>query len=298
LNVAALTSLKFTLRSRDGRAHELVVDSARALVGSGAHCEIRLPAEEAAVEHLLVEASAAGVFAQARCLNPPVLLSGVPFTQGRILPDSVLEIGGTHLSARVAEADVERTATGNKKRARMSPVHVIGLIGFPLGILALATGPDAAHGDDGVPEPPALFAADAKVTCPQNRAAEASALALDERALAEAQSERAPFFAEDGVSAVAHYARAAACFKVGGDGAAAQLARESAAALERKLNQEFHVHQVRLERALATEEYDRARTEIHMLLSFVAAQPGEYANWLTTLDRRIQLKYSGENQER
>lgn len=296
--MAALTSLKFTLRSGAGRAHELVVDSARALVGSGAHCEIRLPAEEAAVEHLLVEASSAGVFAQARCLNPPVLLSGAPFTQGRILPESLLEIGATRLSVRLAETELERAATGSKKRARLSPVHVIGLVGFPLGILALATGPDAAQGDAGVPEPPALFAADSKATCPQGRAAEASALALDERALADAQSERSPFFAEDGVSAVAHYARAAACFKVGGDGAAARQALESAVQLERKLNQEFHVHQVRLERALVTEEYDRARTEIHMLLSFVAAQPGEYANWLTTLDRRIQLKYSGENQER
>jgi hypothetical protein len=237
------------------------------------------------------------VFAQARCLNPPALLNGAPFTQGRVLADSVFEIGATRLSVQLAEAEVERAATGNKKKARMSPVHVIGLIGFPLGILALATGPDAAHGDEGVPEPPALFAAHAKQTCPQARAAEAAALALDERGLADAQSERAPFFAEDGVSAVTHYRRAASCFRVGGDGGAAQHAEQSAGQLERKLTQQFHVHQVRLERALATREFDRARTEIQMLLSFVAAQPGEYANWLTTLDRRIVLKYSGENQE-
>ena len=147
-------------------------------------------------------------------------------------------------------------------------------------------------------EPPALFAGESKATCPRGSSVQdAAAIAADELALADAKSERAPFFAEDGVSAVAHYERAAACFRSGGDTTSAAHAEQSAASLKQKLKDAFHVHQVRLERALATQEFDRARTEVHMLLSFVAGQPGEYSNFLGTLDRRIQLKYSGENQE-
>jgi hypothetical protein len=238
------------------------------------------------------------VFAQARCLEPPVLLNGVPFMEGRILPDSVVQIGRTKLTVTLAHSDLQRDAGSGKKRARLSPIHVLGLIGFPVGIFMISTGPRHATVEEEPPSPPVLFASSSKPTCPQPGTAQAAALAQDELALADAQRERSPFYAEDGVSAVAHYERAAACFRVGGDGAGAEQARQSAAQLTRALKEQFHVHQVRLERALMTEEYERARTEIHMLLSFVAAQPGEYSGWLTTLDRRIQLKYSGEKTEK
>ena len=43
-----MSGLEFRIRHPDGRSEELVVDSDRVLIGSGAHCEIRLPAAEAA----------------------------------------------------------------------------------------------------------------------------------------------------------------------------------------------------------------------------------------------------------
>ncbi|HMJ11655.1 MAG TPA: hypothetical protein VK524_09600 [Polyangiaceae bacterium] len=291
--MATLSSLKFVLKSSAG-AHELVVDSSRALVGSGPHCEIRLPAEEAGVEQLLVEAGSGGVFAQARCLNPPALLNGLPFTEGRLLPDSVLEIGGTKLSVSLAQSDLQRDPGTSKKRGRLSPIHVLGLIGFPVGIFMISAGPRQGAAEEEAPSPPVLFASDSKAVCPQPGGAQAAELGRDELALADAQRERSPFYAEDGVSAVAHYQRATACFRVGGADAEARQAEQSAVQLKHTLKEQFHVHQVRLEHAALTGEFERARTEIQMLLSFVAAEPGEYGSWLTMLDRRIQLKYTGE----
>jgi hypothetical protein len=49
------TSLLVGISYPNGRREELTVDSESALIGSGAHCEVRLPAEHAAVEHLFIE---------------------------------------------------------------------------------------------------------------------------------------------------------------------------------------------------------------------------------------------------
>ena len=76
-----MSGLEFRIRHPDGRQEQLVVDSDRVLIGSGAHCEIRLPASEAAVEHVLVTFLGGGVFATARALSPAPTINGSPFTQ-------------------------------------------------------------------------------------------------------------------------------------------------------------------------------------------------------------------------
>ena len=47
--------LKFQTRLPTGQVEQVTIESERVLIGSGAHCEIRLPLAEAGVEHVLVE---------------------------------------------------------------------------------------------------------------------------------------------------------------------------------------------------------------------------------------------------
>ena len=88
-----MSGLEFRIRYADGRTEKLVVDSDRVLIGSGAHCEIRLPSAEAAVEHVLVTSSGGGITAQARALSPRPPSTALPFTQAPLLPESVLGVG-------------------------------------------------------------------------------------------------------------------------------------------------------------------------------------------------------------
>ena len=88
-----MSQLVFRLRSPDGRVETLTIEADRAMIGSGAHCEIRLPPEHAATEHLFVQATGAGVYAAARSFDPPPTAGGVAFMQGPVLPDVPIVLG-------------------------------------------------------------------------------------------------------------------------------------------------------------------------------------------------------------
>jgi hypothetical protein len=289
----AAWGLAFHVSYPDGKKEELGVESGRAMVGSGAHAEIRLPREHAAVEQLLVEVRNGAVYAEARSLEPPALLGGSPFTSGRILPESVLEVGGVQL--RVLLSQCERAAgTAQKRSERGNPVvYVLGLVGIPFGLfVSLAPVPEA----EGIPSSvgaPALFAEAGAVQCRESARQAAAVLGDDQLALADAKRERSPFRPDDGVAAVEHYRVAAACLRVSGETELARSSLEQSERLARSLEREFHVHQVRLERALEAREFERALTEVRILSSFVSGQKGEYPAWLSTLDRHIELKYAG-----
>src|SRR5262245_19846063 len=96
--------LKFSIEYPDGSKRELSVDADGVTVGSGAHCEIRLVGDEIPVEQLRVEARSGGVFAEARSMTPPALVHGVPFTQGRLLPNTLVQVGALRFRVEHAEA--------------------------------------------------------------------------------------------------------------------------------------------------------------------------------------------------
>src|ERR1700759_4935378 len=79
---------------RGSKVSVLDVQYDRALIGSGAHCDVRLAPDEAANEQLVVELIGDDeVYAQAKSLDRPCLLNGAPFLEGRLLPTSMLELG-------------------------------------------------------------------------------------------------------------------------------------------------------------------------------------------------------------
>jgi hypothetical protein len=50
------------------------------------------------------------------------------------------------------------------------------------------------------------------------------------------------------------------------------------------------MRRVRLDHALATEDYVSAQKEVRVLLQFVEGKSGDYVTWLANLDRKLKLK--------
>jgi len=288
--------LEISVRYPDGTRQKLTVDSPTALVGSGSHCEIRLPPEDAAVEQLRLSNDAAGVFGQVRSLERSVTLNGVPFVEGRLLPGSVLALGRVELTVSVIETLVARGQTKQKRDSSRSASYALGILGFPLGFYLLLSQQNSEAALPNEVQPPPLFAAANSVQCPESEHDAALAVATEERRRAETARERAPFSGQDAVNAVAAFRRSAACFAIADSGERSSDSVRQADALERDVQTEFHVHRVRLERALATKSYEEARTEVRLLLSYIGRRSGAYANWLLSLDRQIELKFSGKKQ--
>ncbi|MET0792852.1 MAG: hypothetical protein ABW061_15130 [Polyangiaceae bacterium] len=283
-------TFKFVVTHPNGRREELAVDAERVLVGTGAHCEIRLPQGLAALEQLAIEPRAGGVFAEARALDPMPTLNGTPFTQGRLLPDAVIGIGP--LSLQVELLELERGATARKEsKERTSPaIYAAALLGFPLCFyILLHKRPETALR---MPtKPPVLWAASPS-TCPQVEAAPALAFAEQQLGAAESKEERSPFYPEDGVSAVKEFLLASACFQTADSAEQASDAERAALSLKKRVADDFHIHQVRLERALSTKSYESARVEVRILRAFLGGALSDYATWLSVLDRQIQIEFS------
>ena len=290
-----VSSLEISVHFPDGTRQRLTVDAATALIGSGSHCEIRLPPEDAAVEQLRLSLDAAGVFAQVRSLDRTVTVNGVPFVEGRLLPGSLLSIGRVELTVAVTETQISRGQT-QKKDPGKTAIYALGALGFPLGFYLILSQRDPGSALPSEVEPPPLFAAASATPCPDAERGAAMAIAAEERRRAETARERAPFSGQDAVNAVVAFRRSAACFSLAESTDQAQDSLRQADALERDVQTEFHVHRVRLERALATKSYEDARTEVRLLLSYIGRHGGNYASWLLSLDRQIELKFSGKKQ--
>jgi hypothetical protein len=212
------------------------------------------------------------------------------------LPGSLLSIGRVELSVSVIETVVGGKQTKKQRDTGKSAIHALGVLGFPLGFYLIFSQQDAASALPSEVEPPPLFAASSAVQCPESERAAALAVAAEERSRAETARERAPFSGQDAVNAVVAFRRSAACFARAESTDQESDSRHQAEVLERDVESEFHVHRVRLERALATKSYEEARTEVRLLLSYIGRRSGAYASWLLSLDRQIELKFAGKKQ--
>ena len=281
--------LRFQVRHADGRVEVLTVDSDRVLIGSGAHCEIRLPVSQAAVEHVEVQMGSGGVFAQSRAIDRPPMLNGVAFEQTPLKQDDVLGIGQSQIQIAIVEIE-DNPNVIKKKTQKTSPMtYVLAIVAVPLAVYVLMSD-DQTHTGGGIPkEVPALWGAPS-TTCPVSDADQAMALGLEKRVLADAKRERRPFHVQDGVAAVPLYETAAACFKTGGDEDRSTDAAQAAQDLRAKVGEDYRAHQVRLEHALTVQDLVTAQKEVKVLRDFTDGLQGPYVVWLGNLERQLQLK--------
>lgn len=281
--------LKFQIRLHTGHVEQLSVEAERVLIGSGAHCEIRLPVDQARVEHVLIELGAAGVFARALSFEPAPTINNVPFTQAPVPPGSILGVGGCQIYIEIAEG---QAVTPNKvKKSESSPITLLAatLIIAAGGYMLFTDDPNDVTSKPPPKQTPELW--DAPITaCPYGDRNQATAFARERMQLADAKRERRPFHVQDGVQAVPIYESAAACFRAGGDPGSGTLADESAKFLRRDIMDDFRTRRVRLEHALTIEDYVSAQKEVRVLLQFTEGKSGDYVTWLSNLDRKLRLK--------
>ena len=281
-----MRTLKFQIRLNTGQVDQLSMEAERVLIGSGAHCEIRLPIDQARVEHVLIELGPAGIFARALNFDPPPTINNIPFQQAPLPPGAMLGVGGCQIYVELAEG-APGTAGGPKKKT--SPIMYIALaIIVPVGMYTILVD-DAVEGPKASPkQPPELWQAPV-ASCPY-AGGQALAFAREKMAVADAKRERRPFHVQDGVQAVPTYEAAAVCFRAGNDPASGTLAEESAKFLRRDITDDFRTRRVRLDHALTVEDYVSAQREVRVLLQFTEGKSGDYVTWLSTLDRKLKLK--------
>lgn len=282
-----MSALLVQIRQPTGAVEQIVIDAEQVLVGSGAHCDIRLPMDQAALEHLRLKATPNGVYLEALFFDPPPHVNGVPFTQGPLPPSAVIGVGATQLAASLTEA---AASAPKKKNESTSPVSIIAFVGICVGAYLSFFAEEPPRDDVAPRQAPELFGPPV-TACPQQAAREQIlALARERQASADSRRERRPFYVQDGIQAVPLYEQAAACYQMVGDAPAAAAATESAQTLRRDLDLDYRTHRLRLEHFLTVADFPAARRETRLLLQFTEGKQDEYVTWLGNLDRKLKRK--------
>ena len=157
--------MRFVLAMPDGRQYALVIDARRALIGSGAHCEVRLDQDMASPEHIEAVLDNGIIHLRALSAEPVALMNGVGFSQGAWPAGGILSIGLVRIAAETIDLSDKKKRTNPFLLLALVPVFaVVGVLAY---IQARPTPPVV------FPAPPALF--DPPVTrCPPHASAPAA----------------------------------------------------------------------------------------------------------------------------
>jgi hypothetical protein len=281
--------LRFEIRYADGRKELAAVDGERALIGNGAHCDIRLPLDQAAYEHLAVEVVGGTVRVESKAIDPPATVNGMPFTNIPMTPDVPLKIGSTRILIALGEGAFEGAPTVQKKSEKTSPLmKVLGVLALAGGAWMLLTTPESEE-IQAPAQMPDLFMP-RPTSCPQSAQDQARSFAQDKFDIAEGKRERSPFVPKEGVLAVNLYEMASVCFKRAGAQAQAADADLAATQLRTAITQDFRSRRVRLEHLMKVEDYELARKDVTVLRSLTQGQHGQYVGWLAQANQIIKQK--------
>jgi hypothetical protein len=273
--------------SHEGGGDErYIVDSERALVGSAAHCEIRLPQEVSAPAQVELVYRDGALHATAVALDPPVFVDRMRLTTTAWQGRGVLRIGGTTIR-------VEPVALGAKGKNR-EWVFAVAL-GVPIlaAAASFALTRPASAGNPQYADPPTLFD-EPVASCPVKEAEQALAFADEKSRVALAKRERGPFSPRDAVDAVPLVEVARACYAIAGETEAAQQSAELVTQMRRKLEEEYAMRRVRLEHAFETGNAASIRRELDYLLPMTSHRQGLYVDWLVALKRSVDLEVDRE----
>ena len=282
-----MSTLRFQIQHANGRQEQVTVEAERALIGSGAHCEIRLPIDQAAVEHILIQVGAGGVFAQALSFEPAPTIGGVPFTQAPLPPDVVLGVNQTQMLVSIV-GDAIGAGGGAKPKGKTNPMLIIAAMAGASLVAWMYLA------DDGEPvrvepqEYPKLWD-QAAATC-EKSGNEALAFAKEKSIVAESKRERRMFHVKDGVDAVPLFETAAACYEKAGDKQDADASRDTANALRKELDDDYRTHRMRLQHAMGVKDLETARKEVRTLIEMTEGKEGPYVTYLHVIERDLKQK--------
>jgi hypothetical protein len=279
--------LKFDIRYPNGHRELAEVEGERALVGSASHCDVRLPVDQAAYEHLVIEVSGGIVRAFAKASHPPATIDGMALTESAVKPESILGVGGVSLFVLFVPDVGEGDSLTTKDKQESSPlVRIVALVALPVaGYLLLAE----TEAEVAAPPKtaPALFA-DAPKKCPAEQPIQALAMAEEQLEQATSKQERMPFALAEGAAAVPLYETAAVCFTLGQSSAKAKEAADYGQALRESVQLDFRTRTLRIERMLKVEDYELVSHDIKVLASLLAKKKGPFVNWVASVQQRLK----------
>lgn len=287
-----MSTLKFQVKHPSGQVETLVIETERVLLGSGAHCDIRLPIDQARVEHVILEVVPQGLFVRALSFEPPPTINNVPFTQAPLPPGAIIGVGAIQVFVEAAELGQGAGGGPGGQKKGSSKLGIIALFIMLPAAAFLFLDEEAPVETKSAAKPPELWGPPVQA-CPHT-GPQAIAFGREKIAVADAKRERTPFHVKDGVQAVPIYETAGACFRSGGDMGSAKLADEAGQYLRREINDDFRLRRVRLEHALAIQDYASAQKEVKTLLQFVEGKQGDWVTWLQNLERKLKLKVGEE----
>jgi len=282
-----VSTLRFQIQHSNGRQEQVTVEAERALIGSGAHCEIRLPIDQAQVEHVLIQVGAGGVFAQALSFEPAPTIGGVPFTQAPLPPDAVLGVNATQMLVSIV-GDVAGAGTAKPKQKTNPMLLVAAMAGAGVVAWMYLNGDEDTRRVEPA-EYPKLWEATTTPTC-EKQPTEALAFANERRGTADAKRERRMFHVKDGVDAVPIYEAAAVCYDRVGDKADGDASREAAKSLRDEIEADYRTHRMRLQHSMQVNDMETARKEVRTLIEMTEGREGPYVNYLHALDRDLKQK--------
>lgn len=269
---------------QEPRRPELVVEvqAERILLGSGAHCDIRLPLESAAWEHVVVTQEADSVVARVIPTDGTAFFNGEARRDAELVPGSSIRVDSVVITLR----DVTTTEV---KKQKESPLRAVAIVvgGLVLGAAMMIFKSASAGGTPPPPTAPDPIA-NTTASCPEKQGA--LPLAHQKLALARSKRERFRFYPRDGVEAVTHYGTARACFESAGDKANAAISRDEAATVQREVRESFHASRVRLERALVRKDAFTALEQVKFQRDLLSGTPegDEYLTWLALLQSKLE----------
>jgi hypothetical protein len=268
--------LKFRVEHPEQEADELIVEAGRALIGTGAHCEVRVGAGTAAREHADVVLDGEHVWVRALAAEPLMTLDGRACVQSEWVPGQSLRIGQTTISVEVVSQP--------RQPKKTSPLLALGLVPvFAAAWLVLQLLEAPRETMAAIQQPPRLFDA-SEVQCPTSDVVAAAAYAEEQLRIALAERERSPFFPAEGVQAVTKFRRAAACFRQAQDNKADQ-ACSMADRLGERLEEDYRSRAVLLEHAYRMRDVSGMQRELSALRALTSHRSGAYVDWLAELDR-------------
>lgn len=279
-----METFEFDILHADGRRERTTASAPRIVIGSGAHCDVRLSADQAAFEQVVIE-QAPGLPPRIAALvaMPLSTLDGAPVQGQTPPPRSLLVIAGTRIQVTrvVPQASVRASAL---PPAMVAKLAIIAGLAVAIGVL-LTRGPAPAP-----PAPtavPQLFGAPPSA-CSRVDATEARATADDQRARGDAARERSPFDPREARVAVASYEMAAACYRQVQAADASADAAQCAARLREETTLDFRARRVRLERLLLVADYELAAQDVAVLGALTEGQTGEYPEFLASVQQTIK----------
>ncbi len=283
----AAASLIVVVRHADGRQERLRVESTSARIGSAAHCEVRLPIDQAAGEHVVLLRHGDAVTAQARCTKPAPTIDGAPFTKAPLPSGSALVLADTRIVVSIVEQARGQSAGTKLRRWVAWVVAAVVTVAVAIGFGRVGLGADRTASVV-APTPPTLWSV-AQTTCRSESADEAGQRAEQLVALAHAKHLRGAFAAADAVEAVSLYEEAAACFRRAGRQHRARRAESRGAELRRASTERYRARQLRLELALEARDWTAVDREVQALSAMLGPGEGAYRRWLAALRRRAGL---------